>query len=85
MSAAKQCGKAREAGWGGGWSTGGGVPGGVPGSCSGFPSGDKNLGIRPRGYFFMLRSILILPDLEIQLKSPKIRKNEFIKNDFFKF
>ena len=52
----------------------GGVPRGVPGSCSGFPSGEKNLRIRPRGYFCMLRSILILPDLEIPLKSQKIRK-----------
>ena len=56
----------------------GGLPGGVPKGVSGFPSGEKNLRIRPRGYFFMLRSILILLDLEIPLKSQKIWKNEFI-------
>ena len=54
-------------------------PGGSPGSCSGFPSGEKNLRIRPRGYFFMLRSILILPDLEIPLKCQKIMKKRSCK------
>ena len=63
----------------------GGVPGGVPGSCSGFPSGEKNLRIRPQGYFFMLRSILILPDLEIPLKSQTIMKKQIYKNSFFFF
>ena len=33
----------------------------------------KNLRIRPLGYFFMLHSILKLPDLEIPLKSQKIQ------------
>ena len=50
----------------------------------GLPIWRKNLRIRPRGYFFMLRSILILLDLEILLKRKKYRKNEFIKNRFFK-
>ena len=52
----------------------GGGPWGGPGSCSGFPSGEKHLRIRPRRYLFMLRSILILPDLEILLKSQKVSK-----------
>ena len=63
-----------------------GGPQGVLGSCSGFPSGEKNLRIRPRGYFFMLRSILILPDLEIPLKSQKIReKRIYNKSNFSNF
>ena len=71
-----------------------GVPG-VPGSPGGGEGGDRRQGgsgelfglpiwrksirIRPRGYFFMLRSILILPDLEIPLKSQKIRKKRISK------
>ena len=68
----------------------GGEPGGGPsggsGELFGLPVGRKNLRIRPRGYFFMLRSILILLDLEIPLKSQKIRKKRIYKGmEFFNF
>ena len=65
----------------------GGVPRGGPrggsGELFGLPTWRKNLRIRPRGYFFMLRSILILPDLEIPLKSQKIRKKRIYKKSIF--
>ena len=54
-----------------GWSPGGGPRGGSR-ELFGLPTWRKNLRIRPWGYFFMLRSILIFPDLEIPLKSQKI-------------
>ena len=41
------------------------------------PIWPKNLKIRPLGYFFMLNSILKLPDLEIPLKSQKIQNFRF--------
>ena len=47
------------------------------------PIRPKNLKIRPPGYFFKLRSILILPGLEIQLKSEKITKNRIYKRPGF--
>ena len=43
------------------------------------PIRPKNLKIRPPGYFFKLRSILMLPGLEIRLKSEKIAKNRIYK------
>ena len=43
------------------------------------PTKPKNLKIRPMGYFFKLRSILMLPGLEIPLKSEKISKNWIYK------
>ena len=65
----------------------GGSPGGGPrggsGELFGLPIWRKNLRIRPRGYFFMLRSILILPDLEIPLKSQKITKKRIYKKSIF--
>ena len=45
-----------------------GGPQGGSGELFGLPIWRKNLRIRPWGYFFMLRSILILLDLEILLK-----------------
>ena len=65
----------------------GGLPEGVPSwiprdgpeSCSGFPPGEKNIRIRPRGYFFLLRSILILPDLEIPLKVKNKEKMDLVE------
>ena len=54
----------------------GGPQGGSPGGSREvfwFPIWREKLRIRPRGYFFMLRSILILLDLEIPLKSQNIR------------
>ena len=60
---------------------------GGSGELFGLPIWRKNLRIRPRGYFFMLRSILILPDLEIPLKSQKIKKQRiyFKKSNFSNF
>ena len=49
----------------------GGIPWGGSGELFGLPTWRKNLRIRPQGYLFMLRSILILPDLEIPLKTKK--------------
>ena len=43
----------------------------------------KNLRIRPRGYFFKLRSILMLPGFKIPLKSEKIAKNRIYKRPSF--
>ena len=49
------------------------------------PSQPKILKIRPRGYFFMLSSILMLPGFKIPPKSQKITKNWiFKKSDFQK-
>ena len=47
------------------------------------PIRPKNLKIRPPGYFFKLRSILMLPGLEIPLKSEKITKNWIYKRPGF--
>ena len=47
------------------------------------PIRPKNLKIRPPGYFFKLRSILMLPGLEIPLKSEKITKNWLYKRPGF--
>ena len=58
----------------------GGLPGGTP---PGGPIWRKSLRIRPREYFFMLRSILIHPDLEIPLKSQKIMKTRIYKKSIF--
>ena len=61
------------------------VPGGSR-DLFGLPIWRKNLRTRPRGYFFMLRSILILLDLDIPLKSQKISKNRiYIISSFSKF
>ena len=38
---------------------------------NGHPIRPKNLRIRPQGYFFMLRSMMMLPGFEIPLKSEK--------------
>ena len=43
------------------------------------PVWHKNLRIRPWVYFFMVRSILMLLDLEIPLKTKKITKNRIYK------
>ena len=56
---------------------------GGSGELFGLPTWRKKLRIRPRGYFFMLRSILILPDLEIPLKSQKITKKRIYKKSIF--
>ena len=49
------------------------------------PSQPKNLKIKPRGYFFKLRSILMLPGLVIPFKSEKITKKRISKKvDFQK-
>jgi len=49
------------------------------------PIRSKNLRIRPQGYFFMLRSVLMLLDLETQLKVVKICKKRISKKlDFRK-
>ena len=47
------------------------------------PIRPKILKIRPMGYFFKLRSILMLPGLEIPLKSEKITKNRIYKRPGF--
>ena len=64
-----------------------GPPGGGPQGGSrelfGLHTWRTNLRIRPRGYFFMLRSILILPDLEIPLKSQTITKKRIYKKSMF--
>ena len=63
----------------------GGDPGGGLEGCRGLfgpPGWPKNLKIRPMGYFFKLRSILMLPGLEIPLKSKK-NKTGFIRNLVF--
>ena len=68
-------------------AVGGGMgPGGGSGDVwglFGLLTQQKNLRIRPRGYFFKLRSILMLPGLEIQLKSEKITKNRIYKKPDF--
>ena len=61
----------------------GGNPQGGSGELFGLPTWRKDLRIRPWGYFFMLRSILILLDLEIPLKIQKFINNEFINNRIF--
>ena len=61
---------------------GGDGPGGA-GGLFGPPIRPKNLKIRPPGYFFKLRSILMLPGLEIPLKSEKITKNRIYKRPGF--
>ena len=53
----------------------GGCPWGGSGELFGLPIRRINPRIRPQGYFFMLRSILPLPDLKILLKIQKITKN----------
>ena len=53
----------------------GGCPWGGSGELFGLPIRRINPRIRPQGYFFMLRSILPLPDLKILLKLQKITKN----------
>ena len=60
---------------------------GRSGELFGLPiiSGEKNLRIRPQGYLFMLRSMLILPDLEVPLKCLKIRKKRIYKKKSFEF
>ena len=60
----------------------GGSPGGS-GELFGLPIWRKKSKDKTPGYFFMLRSILILPDLEIPLKSQKIRKTRTYKNRDF--
>ena len=45
------------------------------------PIQPKILKIRPLGYFFMLHSMAMLPDLEIPLKSQKISKNRIPKKN----
>lgn len=50
---------------------------------SGHPIRSKNLRIRPRKHFFMLRSILMLPGLKIPIKSARIsnfRENQVFEN-----
>ena len=47
------------------------------------PVWPKKLRIRPRGSFFTLRSMRMLPGLEILPKSQKINKTGFIKSRFF--
>ena len=65
----------------------GGVPrGGSPGGFEGAVRAShlaKKSRIRPRGYLFMLRSILILLDLEIPLKSQQITKKRIYKESIF--
>ena len=56
-----------------------GGPRGGSGELFGLPIWRKNLRIRPQGYLFMLRSILILPDLEIPIKNQKIWKKRIYK------
>ena len=59
----------------------------VPRCCFGLfgpPSQPKNLRIRPWGYFFKLRSILMLPGFKIPLQSKKIKNGLFFKTIFFK-
>ena len=47
----------------------------------GFPCGQKTLRIRPQGYFFKLRSILVVPGPKIQHKSKKkTKKVDFQKS-----
>ena len=47
------------------------------------PSQPKNVRIRPQGYFFKLRSILMLPGLEILIKSEKVTKELFYRKPGF--
>ena len=47
------------------------------------PSQPKNLRIRPQGYFFKLRSILMLPGFKIPPESQKISKNLIYENSIF--
>ena len=46
------------------------------------PSQPTNLKIRPQGYFFKLRSILMLPGLKILLENQKAQKKNNNKIDF---
>ena len=49
------------------------------------PIQPKNVKIRPLGSFFMLNSMVKLPDLETPLKTQKIRKNLISKKNHFFF
>ena len=63
-----------------------GGPGGVSEASPGtneLPIRPKTLRIRLQKYFCMLRSILMLPGLEIPFKSEKITKNRIYKNPIF--
>ena len=81
------CGEAREAGWEEGvrYPPSGFLPLGLRRSLGLFGPSilPKNLRIRPRGYVFMPRSILMLPGFKIPLKSEQITKNRIYRKPGF--